>query len=314
MGELVFSGLEPGTYDVTFISQGTDPANLRNLAPDHTLILVNGKRHPRAAVITWLGNGIADGLQGPDLSVIPSIAIRQAGVLRDGAAAQYGSDAIAGVMNFQLKDAREGGSLELRSGAFMDANPGSTSTCGSGNFGHLFDNGMQFYGHTNYAQRKVTGRFKIGAGEADQFVFDTVNAAPGHDMPTPFNLVLYRQDGLNLNFDVSYPNQRGDHCAKPDRHRHSGRGRRSPCRDRRECCGGGRSCGHVYMDGGVGGRRHPGRHRHAPARRKPSCSARRDLPGRRRQDSGHLVSQRVGGHDPEHHGGRDSRRSVLHAS
>ena len=46
------------------------PANLRNLAPDHALILVNGKRRHRAAVITWLGNGIADGSQGPDLSVI----------------------------------------------------------------------------------------------------------------------------------------------------------------------------------------------------------------------------------------------------
>ena len=74
------------------------PANLRNLAPDHTLILVNGKRRHRAAVITWLGNGVADGSQGPDLSVIPSIAIRQAEVLRDGAAAQYGSDAIAGAV------------------------------------------------------------------------------------------------------------------------------------------------------------------------------------------------------------------------
>ena len=108
------------------------PASLRNLAPDHTLILVNGKRRHRAAVITWLGNGIADGSQGPDLSVIPSIAIRQAEVLRDGAAAQYGSDAIAGVMNFQLKDARSGGSLEFRTGAYLDANPGSLSTCGEG--------------------------------------------------------------------------------------------------------------------------------------------------------------------------------------
>ena len=80
------------------------PANLRNLAPDHTLILVNGKRRHRAAVIAWLGNGIADGSQGPDLSVIPSVALRQVEVLRDGASAQYGSDAIAGVMNFQLKE------------------------------------------------------------------------------------------------------------------------------------------------------------------------------------------------------------------
>ena len=113
------------------------PANLRNLAPDHTLILVNGKRRHRAAVITWLGNGIADGSQGPDISVIPTIAIRQAEVLRDGAAAQYGSDAIAGVMNFQLKDARQGGALEFRTGAYQNANPGDPSTCGSGIIGDI---------------------------------------------------------------------------------------------------------------------------------------------------------------------------------
>ena len=113
------------------------PASLRNLAPDHTLLLVNGKRRHRAAVITWLGNGIADGSQGPDISVIPSIAIRQAEVLRDGAAAQYGSDAIAGVMNFELKNARSGGSVEFRTGAYLDANPGSTSTCGAGVIGDI---------------------------------------------------------------------------------------------------------------------------------------------------------------------------------
>ena len=66
-------------------------------APDHTLVLVNGKRRHRAAVIHWGGNGVADGAQGPDIAVIPSIALRQVEVLRDGAAAQYGSDAIAGV-------------------------------------------------------------------------------------------------------------------------------------------------------------------------------------------------------------------------
>ena len=80
------------------------PANLRNMAPDHTLILVNGKRRHRAAVIAWLGNGIADGAQGPDLSTIPAIALRQVEVLRDGAAAQYGSDAIAGVINFEFEE------------------------------------------------------------------------------------------------------------------------------------------------------------------------------------------------------------------
>ena len=79
------------------------PANLRGLASDHTLVLVNGKRRHRSAVITFLGGGLSDGSQGPDLSVIPASALKAVEVLRDGAAAQYGSDAIAGVMNFRLK-------------------------------------------------------------------------------------------------------------------------------------------------------------------------------------------------------------------
>ena len=214
------------------------PANLRGLAPDHTLILVNGKRRHRAAVIAWLGNGISDGSQGPDISVIPAIALRQVEVLRDGASAQYGSDAIAGVINFQLKDASSGGSVEIRTGRFQDSNPGSSSGFGGqytfagengpsyavaanigmpmgengffnlsmeyggadptsrsvqrndainiintgnsmirnpaqvwgtplleddtkvfANFGTLFDNGTQFYGHANYATRTTTGGF-----------------------------------------------------------------------------------------------------------------------------------------------------------
>ena len=94
------------------------PAGLRNLSPDHTLVLVNGKRRHRAAVIHWVANGVADGTQGPDLAVIPSIAVRHAEVLRDGASAQYGSDAIAGVLNFVLKDAASGGSMQVRSGGY----------------------------------------------------------------------------------------------------------------------------------------------------------------------------------------------------
>ena len=84
------------------------PPNLRNLAADHTLVLVNGKRRHRGAVIAWLVPKASEGAQGPDLSVIPSIALQRVEVLRDGAAAQYGSDAIAGVMNFVLRDDRGG--------------------------------------------------------------------------------------------------------------------------------------------------------------------------------------------------------------
>lgn len=96
------------------------PANLRGMAADHTLVLVNGKRRHRSAVITFLGGGLSDGAQGPDLSVIPSIAIKQVEVLRDGAAAQYGSDAIAGVINFVLKDDQEGGQFEVKYGSHYE--------------------------------------------------------------------------------------------------------------------------------------------------------------------------------------------------
>ena len=105
------------------------PVNLRNLAPDHLLVLVNGKRRHRSPVIAWLSSGLSQGSQGPDISAIPAIAVRQAELLRDGAAAQYGSDAIAGVVNFALKDAREGGSLILTTGSYLTPNAGDPATC-----------------------------------------------------------------------------------------------------------------------------------------------------------------------------------------
>ncbi len=93
------------------------PANLRGLSPDNTLVLVNGKRRHRGAVISFLGGGIADGSQGVDVSSIPSMALKQVEVLRDGASSQYGSDAIAGVINFVLKDDSTGGTIEAKYGS-----------------------------------------------------------------------------------------------------------------------------------------------------------------------------------------------------
>ena len=78
------------------------------LPPDSTLVLINGKRRHRAAVIAFSADGSNRGTQGADLSVIPAIALEQVEVLRDGAAAQYGSDAIAGIVNFKLKEASRG--------------------------------------------------------------------------------------------------------------------------------------------------------------------------------------------------------------
>ena len=103
---------QPISDAATFIR----PASLRGLASDQTLVLVNGKRRHRAAVISWLGNGIAEGAHGPDISVIPAIGLKRIEILRDTASAQYGSDAIAGVMNFVLKDRPQGGTVEAQWG------------------------------------------------------------------------------------------------------------------------------------------------------------------------------------------------------
>ena len=167
------------------------PASLRNLAPDHTLVLVNGKRRHRSAVITWLGNGIADGSQGPDISIIPSIAIRQVEVLRDGAAAQYGSDAIAGVMNFQLKDDPSGGSLEVQSGGFFDANSGNPATCGSGIIGDIKHscNGIGGHGRTF----SVAGNVGVPLGANG---FGNISMEYGTAEPT--NRAIQRQDASDI--------------------------------------------------------------------------------------------------------------------
>lgn len=101
------------------ITDGTDhvrPAQLRGLAPDHTLVLVNGKRRHSNALLNLNGSS-GRGSSAIDLNAIPANAIERIEVLRDGAAAQYGSDAIAGVINIVLKNADSGGSASVTYGA-----------------------------------------------------------------------------------------------------------------------------------------------------------------------------------------------------
>ncbi len=113
------------------------PASLRGLPTDKTLVLVNSKRRHRAALVTIGGSGT----QGPDMATIPAVALQSIEVLRDGAAAQYGSDAIAGVINFLLKENREGGSVSIDSGQYSEGDGASTTV--QGNIGlPLGDNGF----------------------------------------------------------------------------------------------------------------------------------------------------------------------------
>ncbi|HFB66595.1 MAG TPA: hypothetical protein ENJ60_13755, partial [Aeromonadales bacterium] len=101
------------------------PTSLRGTAPDQTLILVNGKRRHRSALVQFFAPAAGNGAQGVDIGMIPSIAVKRVEVLRDGAASQYGSDAIAGVINFVMKDASDGGEAQVQYGQFYE---GESST------------------------------------------------------------------------------------------------------------------------------------------------------------------------------------------
>ena len=92
------------------------PAQLRGMPTDKTLVLVNSKRRHRAALVSIGGSGT----QGPDIATIPTSALKSIEVLRDGAAAQYGSDAIAGVINFILKDSTDGASITVDTGGYSE--------------------------------------------------------------------------------------------------------------------------------------------------------------------------------------------------
>ena len=102
-------------FSSSTISDGTDalrPATLRGLGPDQTLVLVNGKRRHKSALL-HVNTSVGRGTAGTDFNAIPSAAIERIEVLRDGAAAQYGSDAIAGVINIVLKDDVDTGDADV---------------------------------------------------------------------------------------------------------------------------------------------------------------------------------------------------------
>ena len=103
------------------IADGSDvtrPATLRGLNPDQTLVLVNGKRRHVSALLNINGT-VGRGAAAVDMNMIPALAIERIEVLRDGASSQYGSDAIAGVINVQLKTAASGGRAQVSYGKYV---------------------------------------------------------------------------------------------------------------------------------------------------------------------------------------------------
>lgn len=118
------------------ITDGSDavrPASLRGLSPDHTLVLVNGKRRHSSALV-HLNGTTGRGSSNVDLNAIPISAIQRIEVLRDGAAAQYGSDAIAGVINIVLRNQDQGGDVTVTGGQTYEGDGEQVKVQGSTGF------------------------------------------------------------------------------------------------------------------------------------------------------------------------------------
>lgn len=190
------------------IADGTDhidPAQLRGLGPDQVLVLVNGKRRHQSALVNVNGT-VNRGTVGTDLAAIPAAAVDRIEILRDGAAAQYGSDAIAGVINIVLKKTTDVNSLNFsygfnattfqknyalyKAGAITSpdvhvTDGGSLSAAWNGGF-KLGKNG--FFNFTaEYMRRDGTNRAGTYTGQiypkngADLIVDDSILAAKGID-------------------------------------------------------------------------------------------------------------------------------------
>ncbi len=140
------------------ISDGTDAlrsATLRGLGPDQTLVLVNGKRRHQASLI-HINTSVGRGTAGVDMNAIPAASIKRIEVLRDGAAAQYGSDAIAGVINIVLKDDNEAGHIGISNGEYSEGDGNTTNIDFSKGFTLGDDGYLNISG--NFRDREHTNR------------------------------------------------------------------------------------------------------------------------------------------------------------
>lgn len=175
------------------------PATLRRLPADNTLLLINGKRRHRSGVI------VSGGSQGPDLASIPAMAIRQMEVLRDGASAQYGSDAIAGVINFTLRDDAEGMSVEARTGEFLKGDGTLVQLAANAGF-PLGENGFanvtaqwREMDPTNTAiQRTVAATLRRSGNAEQQATIGHPTAQPWSQQEVRDDVMVFLNSGIEL--------------------------------------------------------------------------------------------------------------------
>jgi len=184
------------------ISDGSDsvrPATLRGLGPDQLLVMVNGKRRHASALVN-ANNTVGRGSSGVDLNAIPAAALENIEILRDGAAAQYGSDAIAGVINMVMKSAPEpiridvkGGTTSQSDGEMLDVTATGGWAIGRGAFVLTGEHRTRY--DTNRANPDL--RDQLVAGDAGHNSIDQPNTHWGDS---------YERDALlfaNLNVPLT---------------------------------------------------------------------------------------------------------------
>ena len=185
-------------FSSSTISDGTDalrPATLRGLGPDQTLVLVNGKRRHGSALVHVNGS-VGRGTAGTDLNAIPMSAIKRIEVLRDGAAAQYGSDAIAGVINIVLKDNDEGGDLSVAVGEYSEGDGANTLV--SYNQGVSVGNGGFFNFDIEYRDREPTNRAGLNGNCLYEHLFTCVDLGGGVDQTTEPREIAANRDNFRI--------------------------------------------------------------------------------------------------------------------
>lgn len=183
-----------------------DPYEIRNMGPSRTLILINGKRKNTSALL-YTQTSPGRGETGADISAIPQGAIERVEILRDGASAQYGSDAIAGVMNIILKDDYNGGNVTFNTG-ITTAGDGETYGISLNNGSKVGDGGFINY-TIDLSKRELANRpGTVDAdGEYGDFVYTNPNDDNGNPKPDAADIIAANAAGRLLvnNFLASTP-------------------------------------------------------------------------------------------------------------
>ncbi|KQM91024.1 MULTISPECIES: TonB-dependent receptor plug domain-containing protein [Sphingomonas] len=198
--------------------------SLRGLSGDQVLVMINGKRYNRSALVQVYGGsdtGLGRGAQGPDISAIPSLAIGNLQVLREGATAQYGSDAIAGVLNYGLRE-DQGIELVGRAGQYYAGDGESYQIAGNagvkGDWGFInvtgeyVDEGQTSRGRTRPSAANFAQNFPALANQLPNYPLPVQiwGNSPSHGFKSVYNSAINVTDSSKIYVFANYAQSKGN--------------------------------------------------------------------------------------------------------